>query len=434
MARGRVRRVGCKQERRGHRLWALLLPGTLLLTVGTSTWLSFWQRSVLFHERVEATRVNLTRVSRAFREGIEEVLLGPDRSGLRKKLGEIAKATGGRVHLVDPDGRVILEQAGPSALPFTPLPDLVFDRVSTDSFRIRMPLFGPGPKRLGECRITAPLPAAPGFPWSTWAGLTTLIGIAQVLLVAFFSRIQGNFGAMIQALRRLGKKGPFAFDEEEFKGLGEMTPTFEACIEDLRERQLQGEESFVEVAIQLSREFELHRTGETGHGRRTRRYVAWLAERLRLEPSMRDTLEVAALCHEIGWLPLGSEEPWGRAEIKEQEHPLRGARLFAAFPGFTPVAEILLHQFENWDGSGTPSGLAGESIPLGARILRIAVSFDQLRERFKEEMSLTELLENMEQEVGSLFDPTLYSLFREEVELRMGREETRPRVSFEAAP
>jgi hypothetical protein len=432
MARGRVRRVGFKQERKGHRLWALLLPGTLLLTVGTSTWLSFWQRSVLYNERIEATRANLTKVSRAFREGIEGALLTPGRAGLEKKLREVAHATGGRIVLVDPDGRVILEQEGKSSAMFTPLPELVFDRISIDSFRIRMPLFGPGPKRLGECRISAPLPPAPGFPWSTWAGLTTLIGIAQVLLVGFFSRIQGNFGAMMRALRRLGKRGPFAFDEEEFSGLGEMTPTFETCIEDLRERQLLGEESFVEVAIQLSREFELHRSGVTGHGRRTRRYSAWLAERLRLDPSMRDTLEVAALCREIGWLPRGSEEPWGRADSKEQEHPLRGARLFSAFPGFSPVAEILLHQFENWDGSGNPSGLAGENIPLGARVVRIAASFDQLREGTKEE-PLSEILNTMEQEAGVLFDPTLFDLFREEVEIRMG-EESRPRVSFEASP
>ncbi|GEM_PF-2655696 len=431
MARGRVRRVGCTQERKGHRLWALLLPGTLLLTVGTSTWLSFWQRSVLYQERIEATRANLTKVSRAFREGIEEVLLAPGKPGLEKKLQEIAKATGGKVHLVDADGRMMMEREDPVISQLGPLPELVSDRVSMDSFRIRMPLFGPGPKRLGECRITAPLPGIPGFPWSTWAGLTTLIGIAQVLLVGFFSRIQGNFGAMIRVLHKLGKKGPFAFDEEGLSGLGEMTPSFEACIEDLRERQLLGEESFVEVAIQLSREFELHRGGTAGHGMRTRRYSAWLAERLRLEPSMRDTLEVAALCREIGWLPRGSEEPWGRADSKEQDHPLRGARLFAAFPGFAPVSEILLHQFENWDGSGSPSGLVGENIPLGARIVRIAASFDQLREGL-EETSLDEIFETMEREGGTLFDPTLLSLFREEVELRMG-ETVRPTVSFEAA-
>ncbi len=359
--------------------------------------------------------------------------MAPQKRGLKKKLTEVATATGGRVLLMDSDGRVVLEREGPFSSQLSPLPELVSDRVSMDSFRIRMPLFGPGPKRLGECRITAPLPAMPGFPWSTWAGLTTLIGIAQVLLVAFFSKIQGNFGAMMRVLRRLGNKGPFAFDEEELSGLGEMTPTFEGCIEDLRERQLLGEESFVEVAIQLSREFEAHRTGATGHGRRTRRYSAWLAERLRLEPSMRDTLEVAALCREIGWLPRGSEEPWGRADSKEQGHPLRGARLFSAFPGFLPVAEILLHQFENWDGSGSPSGLRGESIPLGARIVRLAASFDQLREG-GDALNIAEILQALEQEAGTLFDPTLVSLFREEVELRMGAEVSRPRVSFEPAP
>ena len=52
-----------------------------------------------------------------------------------------------------------------------------------------------------------------------------------------------------------------------------------------------SEESFVEVAYGLSREYEYHLEGEIGHGQRTRRYASWLADRLRLPPKERDALE-----------------------------------------------------------------------------------------------------------------------------------------------
>ena len=51
------------------------------------------------------------------------------------------------------------------------------------------------------------------------------------------------------------------------------------------------------------------------------------------------------------------------------EHPVIGERILRVIPGMGPVARIVRHEHESWDGSGYPDGLAGEAIPIGSRII-----------------------------------------------------------------
>ena len=64
------------------------------------------------------------------------------------------------------------------------------------------------------------------------------------------------------------------------------------------------------------------------------------------------------------------------AHIKE--HPEIGARLTARFPDFAKGTRYIRHHHEKWDGSGYPSGLRGREIPLGARIIAVADTFDAI--------------------------------------------------------
>ena len=82
-------------------------------------------------------------------------------------------------------------------------------------------------------------------------------------------------------------------------------------------------------------------------------------------------------------------------------------------PGITDVATIDRSHHERWDGRGYPDGLAGEAIPLSARILRIADVFDALTtaRSYRRQLSPEEALEIMENDEGS-FDPELWAVFR----------------------
>ena len=102
--------------------------------------------------------------------------------------------------------------------------------------------------------------------------------------------------------------------------------------------------------------------------------------------------------------------------MEPAEKTLIGSALFSAVPGFEEVALCIRHHHENWDGSGYPSGLRGNSIPVGARILRIADAFDgMVSGSAGEVLTPQEALRRMCPEVGTSFDPALFACFEHQV-------------------
>ena len=132
------------------------------------------------------------------------------------------------------------------------------------------------------------------------------------------------------------------------------------------------------------------RDDESGmHVQRMSHYCKALAESLGLDADFVDCLFHASPMHDIGKIaipdavllkpgPLTSEE-W----TVMRTHSLQGARILerAESPYLRMGARIARHHHENWDGSGYPDGLAGDAIPLEARIVHIADHYDALRSK-----------------------------------------------------
>ena len=106
-----------------------------------------------------------------------------------------------------------------------------------------------------------------------------------------------------------------------------------------------------------------------------------IAARLGLDADERAAVELAAILHDIGTVdladgllhkdgPLSADE---RAQIRE--HPAFGAEIARQIAGTEAVLPLILHHHEHWDGSGYPSGLWRDSIPLGARIISVVEAF-----------------------------------------------------------
>ena len=100
--------------------------------------------------------------------------------------------------------------------------------------------------------------------------------------------------------------------------------------------------------------------------------------------SIRQAVEIAALLHDIGKLAvpehiLSKPGPLTPDERKKmQMHAQIGAEIVSAVPFPCPVAPLIRSHHERWDGTGYPSGLRGEQIPIGARILSVVDCFDAL--------------------------------------------------------
>ncbi len=121
-----------------------------------------------------------------------------------------------------------------------------------------------------------------------------------------------------------------------------------------------------------------------GHSRRVRRLALAIGEELGLSQAELDLLGHAALFHDIGKLAVPDSillKP-ARLDTAEwrqmREHADEGARIIDRLGFLTDAVPAIRHHHERFDGTGYPDGLAGEEIPLGARIVHVADAFDSM--------------------------------------------------------
>jgi HD-GYP domain-containing protein (c-di-GMP phosphodiesterase class II) len=158
--------------------------------------------------------------------------------------------------------------------------------------------------------------------------------------------------------------------------------------------------------------------GAAGHARRVAAQSRLLARRLDLDDTEVIRVECAARVHDVGKIIVSPEilEKPGRlthCEYEEvQRHAVFGARLAASLDD-AGLTAIVRHHHERIDGSGYPDRLRGEKIPLGARIVAVADTFDALTScrPYREAMSPSEAIRVIVGESGVTFDPAVVSAF-----------------------
>ncbi|HMF60193.1 MAG TPA: HD domain-containing phosphohydrolase, partial [Vicinamibacterales bacterium] len=157
------------------------------------------------------------------------------------------------------------------------------------------------------------------------------------------------------------------------------------------------------------------------HIRRVQLYAAALARALGMRENDIQGVKTAALLHDIGKLAvpehiLSKPGPLTPEEFQKiRAHPKVGADIISAVPFPYPVSPLILSHHERWDSKGYPSGLKGEEIPLGARILSVVDYFDALMaERpYHKAMGFDAAIGLLQQEMGKGLDPVVVEKFIE---------------------
>jgi diguanylate cyclase (GGDEF)-like protein/putative nucleotidyltransferase with HDIG domain len=157
------------------------------------------------------------------------------------------------------------------------------------------------------------------------------------------------------------------------------------------------------------------------HIRRVQVYAAGLARALGMPETEIQGVKTAALLHDIGKLAvpehiLSKPGPLTQEEFQKiRIHPQVGAEIISGVPFPYPVAPLILSHHERWDGKGYPSGLKGEDIPLGARILSVVDYFDALMSErpYHKAMSFDAAIGLLRQEGGKALDPRVVRTFVE---------------------
>jgi len=153
-----------------------------------------------------------------------------------------------------------------------------------------------------------------------------------------------------------------------------------------------------------------------GHSQRVSELAGQLAEELGLEDTMQEDLKVAGRLHDVGKIGIREDilnKP-GRLTPEEFEHVKQhvqiGLAILAPLSHLRTPLNYVEHHHERWDGTGYPRPLAGDDIPLGARILCAADTFDALTSKraYRDPMAPVAALEHLKVDVGKQFDPGVY--------------------------
>ncbi|HMQ35456.1 MAG TPA: response regulator [Chloroflexaceae bacterium] len=158
-----------------------------------------------------------------------------------------------------------------------------------------------------------------------------------------------------------------------------------------------------------------------GHSRQVTRYAVRLAEVAGLPPERVALLDYAGLLHDVGKIGIRDYillKPGGLSDEEfaiMRRHPQIGVKIIERVRGLRRTLPIIEAHHERWDGKGYPHGLAGEAIPLEARILAIADSFEAMTadRAYRPAMAAEEALAILLRGRGTAWDADLVELFVE---------------------
>jgi putative two-component system response regulator len=175
------------------------------------------------------------------------------------------------------------------------------------------------------------------------------------------------------------------------------------------------------------------------HCQRVAGYAERLARRLGWDQQSAHQLALAALVHDLGKTWIGNDillkesALSGEERLQMERHPIVGAQMLAGYGLDAFFIETVLYHHEAYDGHGYPSGLHGEAIPIGARMLAVADVYDALLSArpYKAALSPETVGQYVLAEAGRRFDPRLARVFLHSLEPEAERVITRrlPAVS-----
>ncbi|MEA2420757.1 MAG: hypothetical protein QOE60_2963 [Thermoleophilaceae bacterium] len=156
------------------------------------------------------------------------------------------------------------------------------------------------------------------------------------------------------------------------------------------------------------------------HGQGVAELATEMGRRFGMDPERRDELARAAELHDVGKVAIPDEILHKAGTLTEEEwklvreHTVIGERIIAAAPALAPVARIVRWTHERWDGQGYPDCLAGDAIPLAARLIAVCDAYDAMTRRrrpHRTPLSSAAALAELQRCAGTQFDPAAVAAF-----------------------
>jgi putative two-component system response regulator len=189
----------------------------------------------------------------------------------------------------------------------------------------------------------------------------------------------------------------------------------------VQEKTEELRQTYLSVLVTLSRTVEKKDLGTYGHSMRVSEMSARIAENIGLSTAEIADIRAASLLHDIGKIGISDYILAKKGPLTDEEtgiihtHPQKGVEILQPLKQFESLLPAILHHHERYDGSGYPAGLSGDAIPISARIISVADTFDAViserpyRGAGTDENAMAELRAF----IGRQFDPKVVGTFFE---------------------
>ena len=191
-----------------------------------------------------------------------------------------------------------------------------------------------------------------------------------------------------------------------------MTDQLERFIEDLRRAAQENRELFIGTVKALAAAIDGKDPYTRGHSERVARFSLAIAERMGLPDDEVEKLRVSALLHDVGKIGIDDNILKKPAALTDEEyevmkqHPQKGYKIMSQIPAMKDFLPGMYMHHEMMDGNGYPQGLKGDQIPLQARIVSVADTFDAMTtdRPYQKAMQLEDALARIKHFVGTRYD------------------------------
>ena len=188
---------------------------------------------------------------------------------------------------------------------------------------------------------------------------------------------------------------------------------------ELESRRRQTERISLQTIKTLSVTVETKNVYTNGHSQRVADYSALIAGALGWDDKRINNLRNAAYMHDVGMIGIPDSIVNKPTRLTEEEyaiiqrHTLIGADILKDITLIEHVAEVAHYHHERYDGTGYPEGIAGEEIPIEARIVAVADSYDAMNSKriYRNALEKEKIIEELESCSGTQFDPVIAELF-----------------------
>lgn len=211
-------------------------------------------------------------------------------------------------------------------------------------------------------------------------------------------------------------------DEALYKAKGSTRNKVElyfSVLDELKEELNSSEAELLNTIKMLLRIINAKDKYTSGHSERVGMYATAIAEELRLSIDELHTIKIGAYLHDIGKIEINRKLLTKNGRLSEKEfeiikmHSIWGAEIVKSVDVLATTVPLILYHHERFDGKGYPEGLKGDEIPLLARILAVADSFDAMTSNrpYRKGLTVKKAINELILCSGTQFDPEIVNVF-----------------------